>query len=159
MPCFSRRERTGWFASENQHLLVSVLGNHRPSYLSENRWHGGRVGCVAGHPVCVCRFSPQRPVQESHVRRWVLRCKASTWDVVPIYWSRVADWTPLSRAAQLLDPSGVLRALTLASVGAPRSCSEQNRWWGSSPGSTRLLWDSFVLQNKRVSWCKRKCQS
>lgn len=56
----------------------------------------------------------------------MLRCKASTWDVVPICWSRVADWTPLSRAAQLLDPSGVLWALTLASMGAPRSCSEQN---------------------------------
>lgn len=69
----------------------------------------------------------------------MLRWKASTWDMGPIRWSRVADWTPLSRAAQLLDPSRVLRALTLASVGAPQSCSEQNRWRGSSPESTRLL--------------------
>ena len=101
----------------------------------------------------------RHPVWESHVRRWVLRWKASTWNVVPIRWPRVADWTPLSRVAQLLDLSRVLWALTLASVGAPRSCSEQNRWRGSSPESTRLLWDSFVLQNKRVCWCKRKCQS
>lgn len=71
--------------------------------------------------------------------------------------SRVADWTPLSRAAQLLDPSRVLRALTLATKSTVLLRAEQvARFF---PREHQAALRQFCpSKQKGLLMGKRKCQ-
>lgn len=156
-------ERTGWCAQRSSTISLSdpvsvglsPLSNCRSSSCLENKWQCWEGWVCNRVSIWICRsISLWHLLRGFHIRRWILRRKRAPVIRCPHWWSRAGNWLPFQ------DPSRGVGDPDSGQCQGPCSLIRVEQGAELLPhGQLRLLWDSFVLQNKSVPWFKRKCWS